>query len=198
MLRLNATNRVAAIVCCTMLGGAACLAQSVPVGEDPYLNRKVEYEAHWQRKIERLLQHIDGVVVVVNVEMTTVLEERVTAEEHGDPVTISQEKSEFTRSTEPEGDSTGAEEARVEDRRESTIPRTTTVTTFVGLVPEEVSASIVVPRKHLSAVRNADGVSEQDAWKSVRVQIDDSIDVILPRQRDSEASTSRVRVSFVP
>jgi flagellar M-ring protein FliF len=143
--------------------------------DDPYLSRKHEYEEKFQADIAALLSYVPGVAVSVNVELN---KERSRKEESQkfDPKTIpirtSSDETELAsetsapagrpgfeaqqpnRGAQLSGAGRGATTKESRGRTDTTNVASTDITRadYVGLNPEKVTVSIVVPSTYLEEV----------------------------------------------
>lgn len=184
----NTNNLVtlAFIALAVALATTATASAANPPEGDAYAQRKAFYEQHWQAKIESALSYVSGVVVTVNVDLSTELEHVEESEEFsGEPVAVERavkvtertERSPATRmipvtmsAVSDSGSNPATSENAEETSVRSVVPLTTARTTHAGLVPEAVSVAICVPRSYYEAVwrrRHPNSTSTADKGKEL-------------------------------
>lgn len=209
-----------------LLGCGAALADQPMPACDPYAARKLFYEDHWQRKIERALSYIPGAVVSVEVQLSREVERYTTREEFVGPAGTEVESSVNVTKRSPAAEkpqvqaSEGpgfkvsantrsvAEESRTEESLQNKIPMSVTEVIHAGLTPESVRVSVVAPRSYAAAIQSREQ-SAGGAWtaddrqvslhfieEDAELQIKKIVTPLLP-QRDSADDSSRVTVVFV-
>jgi flagellar M-ring protein FliF len=214
---------IAIIALFWLLAPNQALAQEDVARDDPYASRKVFYEEHWQRKIDRVLHYIDGVVVSVNVELSPQVDKRVTAVEFKVPVPITENQKTIVAKNIPaavrsgmpaqsagqfsEGDAVTSQQQ--ESETTYAVPKTQTVSTEVGLIPTDVYVCVAIPRSFVAAIssQGLDGqpkpissALDRNAMRVVETdlanKIEDAVNVLLPRRKLGEDEYSRVEIHF--